>query len=196
MGNKIVTIVTSFITLMVFVLLVAFISTDSQIDESQQKIQEFTETVQYKGCITYDQYMDLINSIPFNNIKVQITHIVNNDVDTYDPGVYDARFTSQILTGKGAGPVIGDNANRAGFLLGVDRDGNETNTGYLLNTASGNDNDKGIYKMNVGDQIKVDLVVMDGTFFNALVSTLTGSTNSSMKIVASSSGVILNTRYE
>ena len=37
MGNKIVTIVTSFITLMVFVLLVAFISTDSQIDESQQK---------------------------------------------------------------------------------------------------------------------------------------------------------------
>ena len=64
MGNKIVTIVTSFITLMVFVLLVAFISTDSQIDGSQQRIQEFTETVQYKGCITYDQYMDLINSIP------------------------------------------------------------------------------------------------------------------------------------
>ena len=59
MGNKIVTIVTSFITLMVFVLLVAFISTDSQIDESQQRIQEFTETVQYKGCITSVSYTHL-----------------------------------------------------------------------------------------------------------------------------------------
>lgn len=187
MGNKIVTIVTAFITLMVFVLLVAFISTDSQIKESQRLVQEFTETTQYKGCITYDQYTDLINKIPFSNVKVQLTHIINNE--DIDPGVYDMRFNTQILTGVGVDSTI----NR-GFKLGIDKDGNTTYTGYLLNTQSTNDN--GIYKMNVGDQIKVDLIVMDGTFFNAIVSAITGADNSAMKSIASSSGVILNTRYE
>lgn len=188
MGNKIVTIVTAFITLMVFVLLVAFISTDSQIKESQRLVQEFTETTQYKGCITYDQYTDLINKIPFSNIKVQLTHIINNE--DVDPGVYDMRFNTQILTGVGV-----DKVDNQGFKLGIDKDGKTTYTGYLLNTHSSEGNN-GIYKMNVGDQIKVDLIVMDGTFFNALVSAITGADNSAMKNIASSSGVILNTRYE
>ena len=189
MGNKIVTLVTSFVTLIIFVLLVAFISTDSQIDESQRLVKEFTETVQYKGCITYDQYTDLVNQIPFKNIKIQLTHIVSDEEKA--PGVYDMRFSSQILTGDGAGAT-----DNRGFKLGIDKDGNATYTGYLLNTNYGADNDKGIYKMNVGDQIKVDLVVMDGTFFNTLVSAITGADNSAMKMIASSSGAVLNTRYQ
>lgn len=196
MGNKIITMVTTFVTLIAFIILVAFISTDSQIDESKQLIREFTETVRYKGYITYDQYNDLLNKIPYKNVKVQITHFVNDlySTETYSPGTLNMRFTSQIL----GTPDSSDSTHSDGKLRGYKirtTDGRDIYSGTLLYNGNDPDTDRGIYKMQVGDQIQVDLIVMERTFFDAIVGTLTGSGTPSMKILTSSSGVILNEKY-
>lgn len=182
MGNKITTIVTTVIILIVFMMMAAFISTDTQIDESKQIIRSFTEDIQYKGYLTYDQYIDVVNSIPYKNIKIQITHIKRDDYSTYRPGTLDMSFTTQIMGG----------ANDKGYKIHTN-DG-DIYSGTLLCTSGDKDN-QGIYKFEVGDQVQVDLVVMESTFFDAVVGTLTGKGSPAVKILTSESGVILNTKY-
>ena len=97
MGNKLATIVSTFVVLISFVLLVAFISTDEQIDKSTQLIQEFGDTVRYKGYITHDEYINLVNNIPYKNFKVQMTHGLNTTDKVYTPGTLNMRFSAQIL---------------------------------------------------------------------------------------------------
>lgn len=186
MGNKIVTIITSFVLLVSFILMVAFISTDTQNDKSKQLVREFTETVRYKGYITYDQYTQLINSIPYKNIKVQITHIVNNgnDEKEFAPGTLDMRFTSQI---------IGDE-EEIGYPIRT-ANGIDIYSGTLLYSGSHPATDEHIYKMQTGDQIQIDLFVMEGTFFDSLVSAFTRVESPSIKILTSASGVVMNEKY-
>lgn len=185
MGNKIVTLITTFVVLMAFILLVAFISTSEQLDRSDQLIQEFTETVRYKGYITHDQYISLVNSIPFTDFKVQITHFLENEDLVLSPGVSNMRFTRQILgngnSDKGY-PIRGEN-------------GTTFYSGTLLYTQTSPDVDKGIYKMQVGDRIQVDLILMEGTFFDSIVWAITGSGVNELKKVSSASGIILNEKY-
>lgn len=195
MGNKITTIVSTFIILLVFMLAVAFISTDTQIDESKRVVQNLTETVQYKGYITYDQYEDALNSIPFNNVKLNITHIMspkNNTIiaggsggSTYEIGTLDMRFMSQIMNGDGS---------NTGYLMGIDGEGNSLYSGFLLNS-SGDIANQGIYKFSVGDEVKIDLVITENTFFDTLASIINGANISPVRILTSESGVIVNAKY-
>lgn len=191
MGNKIVTIVTSLLMMVALIVLVAFISTDEQIDESDRLVQEFTETARYKGYITYDQYMNLINSVPYNNFKVQITHFANNTDESYSPGTLNMRFTSQILGSTDA--LLGEDPR--GYKIRT-TNGNDIYSGRLLYNGNDPDTDPGIYKMQVGDQLQVDLVIMENTFFDAVVGTLTSEGVPSMKIISSASGVVLNEKYD
>lgn len=182
MGNKITTLVTTVIILMVFMLMTAFLSTDNQIDQSKQAIKDLTETIQYKGYITYEQYMDTVGKVPFKNIKIQITHIKRDDYNVYKPGTLDMEFTSQIM-GSPSDP---------GYEIST---GNGlVNSGTLL--YSGSDiTARGIYKFRVGDQVQIDLVVMESTFFDSIFGTMTGKGSPSIKILTSESGVILNEKY-
>lgn len=182
MGNKITTIVTTVIILIVFMMMAAFISTDTQTDEAKQVVRSFTEDIQYKGYVTYDQYMDAVNSIPYKNIKLQITHIKRDDYNTYKPGTLDMKFTTQIMGGS----------NDKGYAIHTNE--GDIFSGTLLCT-SGDKSNQGIYKFEVGDQVQVDLVVMESTFFDAVVGTLTGKGSPAVKIMETTSGVILNTKY-
>lgn len=176
-------------------LTVAFISTDTQIDESRRIVQNFTETVQYKGYITYDQYEDALQSIPFRNARLNITHIMspkNNVViaggsggSTYEVGTLDMRFMNQIMNGDGT---------NTGFLMGIDGAGNELYSGFLLND-SGDTANQAIYKFSVGDEVKVDLVITENTFFDTLARIINGVSSSPVRILTSESGVIVNAKY-
>jgi hypothetical protein len=53
----------------------------------------------------------------------------------------------------------------------------------------------GVYKMNTGDQIKVDLIVKDKSVFDMIAFMLYKKETSRTKIIASNSGVILNEKY-
>ena len=194
MGDKITTIVSTFIILLVFMMAVAFISTDTQIDESKRIVRNLTETVQYKGYITYDQYEDAVNSIPFKNVRLNITHIispVNNTVydDTtsnpYEIGTLDMRFMSQIMNGD---------ESSDGYIIGTDTQGNSIYSGYLLNDG-GNIENQGIYKFNVGDEVKIDLVITENTFFDVVAGIVNGLHTSPVRILTSDSGVIVNAKY-
>lgn len=199
MGNKIVTLVTTFITMLAFVLIVSFISSTVQIDETNKLINEFTDTVRYNGYITLDQYSSLINEIPYKNVKLNITHFyTDSDTDItsaeYTNKGKDMRFTSQILTG---GAAV-DEPALPGYQLYSLSDGGKILSGSLLydsESAGGNKADSHIYKMQVGDEIQVDLICLEDTFFDTIVSLISGSGTSGMKIIASASGVILNEKY-
>lgn len=182
MGSKITTIVTTVIILFTFMIMVAFITTDTQIDTSKQVVRELAEEIQYKGYITIEQYTDTINKIPFKNISLQLTHIQADDYNTYKPGTLDMKFNTQIM-------------------------GSATNEGYTIHTSSGDIksgtllcstgdiNNQGIYKFRVGDQVQVDLIIMENTFFDAIVGTLTGENSNAIKMLTSEGGVILNSKY-
>lgn len=177
MGHKISSIVTTFVTLLAFILLVAFISSDTQLDDSRKLVTEFTETVQYKGYITYDQYMSLVDSIPYKNCKVQLTHFKrDNDTTGKTKGALDMVFTDQIMGNATVAPT--------GDIKGT-----------LLYTNNAKPEYSNIYVMEVGDQIQVDLIVTEGTFFDTIVGTLSGRGTPAMKKVASASGVIVNAQY-
>ena len=182
MGHKITTIITTFIILMVFMLMLSFLASSTQMDETSQLITNFTETCRYKGYITLSDYNTLVNKIPYNNIKIQMTHIVNDVDKKYGLGTMDMRFSSQIL---------GDEDNKGYELLA--RSGTTINSGTLLYT--GTEADNGVYKMQAGDELQVDLVIFDKTFYDNMMSIITGSKTPSMKILASASGVVLNEQY-
>lgn len=186
MGNKITTIVTTVIILIVFMLMTAFLSADTQLDQAKQVVSSFAETVQYKGYITTDQYSKLVSDIPYTNMKVNITHIVrdtdtdldvNEDVSidqiAYKPGTLDMRFNSQILSEMFEGGSY------------IDTDGDGTKDTELSN----------IYCFNTGDEVQVDLYVMDSTFFDVISRVVTGKSISPVKQITSESGVILNEKY-
>lgn len=193
MGEKISALVSTFVILLVFMLMVAFISTDTQIDESKRVVQNLTETVQYKGYITYDQYEDTLQSIPLKNVRLNITHIMGAENEaavggsggSYEIGTLNMRFMSQIMNGDGSS---------TGYLLGVDNEGNQVYSGYLLNN-SGNPENNAIYKFRVGDEVKIDLVTMDRTFFDTLASVFAHVAPSPVRMLTSESGVIVNTKY-
>lgn len=193
MGDKITTIVSTFVILLVFMLAVAFISTDTQIDESKRVVRNLTETVQYKGYITYNQYEDALNSIPFNNVRLNITHIIspsnnqafNVDSNPHEIGVLDMRFMNQIMNGNGSD---------TGYIIGADGDGNEIYSGYLLND-TGSPENQGIYKFSVGDEVKIDLVITENTFFDTVARIVNGVHTSPVRILTSESGVIVNAKY-
>lgn len=75
MGDKIVTVITTSITIIVLSLILTFVSMERKIDVATSVIQEFTETVQYKGCITLNQYNTIVQRIPYKSFKLQITNI-------------------------------------------------------------------------------------------------------------------------
>lgn len=187
MGNKITTIVTTVITLLIFMVVVAFISTDSQIDESKQIIRSLTEDIQYKGYITYDQYINTLESIPFRNIKIELTQMKYDDDNTYKPGTLDMAFTTQIM---------GDATNK-GEQISTLEDGTPVYSGTLLYESVGTDDADcdGIYKFEIGDQIKIDLVVFDRTFFDGVLGVITGKGTSNIRILTSETGTILNEKY-
>ncbi len=195
MGNKIVTLVTTFLMLMVFVLMISFITTDIQANDTERLVSEFTETVRYNGYITLDQYTKLVSSIPYKNIKLNITHKVSNLPDQYNTseyadkhGVMDMRFTSQIL----------GTSESKGELLYKINDTVSVYSGTLLGETANSTTERidgHIYKMRVGDEIQVDLVSFEKSFFDVVASMITGSTSFQNKIIASSSGVILNEKY-
>lgn len=180
MGNKVTTIVSLFIILLIFMGLISFICTDMQEREAQQMVQEFTEDVRYKGYITLGQYNSLINKIPYNNIKLQMTHIIADRDGTYNPGVLDMRFSRQILGSAG---------DNGGEIRGHSIEGS-MHRGTLLSESTGN-----MYRLETGDQFQVDLIVMEGSLFNQVLEAITGTSTSSMRIMASASGVVLNEQY-
>lgn len=184
MGNKITTIITTFIVLMIFILMVSFITTDQQIDTSVSAVQNFAETIRYNGYITYDQYVSLLNKLPYKYMRVEITHILADNDNKYSNGTLDMRFTSQIL---------GDKDN-IGYIVKTIEDV-DINSGTLLYNGSPTTS-RGIYKMAIGDQVQVDLVVMDTTFFDSIISIISGKATSPIKILTSASGVVLNEKYD
>lgn len=182
MGNKIVTIVTTFVVFMAFMLLTAFISNDMQIDEAKKVVSNLVEEVQYKGYITNSQYLDAINSIPYKNIKLQITQFKQDKYNKYLPGTLDMVYTSQIM-----GSV--DNEGYA-----INKNGEVIKSGTLLCNGSNIENN-GIYKFEVGDQVQIDLVVMENSIYDVLSGVITGRGVSSVKILTSESGVIVNEKW-
>lgn len=187
MGNKITTIVTTVITLLIFMVVVAFISTDSQIDQSKQIIKSLSEEVQYKGYITYDQYMAALEAIPFRNAKIELTQIRYDGDNTYKPGTLDMTFTTQIM----------GSATNKGEQISTLPDGAPIYSGTLLYESIGTDDADcdGIYKFEIGDQIKIDLIVLDRTFFDGVLGVITGKGTSNIRILTSESGTILNEKY-
>lgn len=187
MGDKITTIVTTVIILIVFMMMTAFLSADTQLDQAKQLVNSFAETVQYKGYITTDQYSKLVSDIPYNNMKLNITHIIrdknidsgtdNEDVTlqttTYAPGTLDMKFNGQILSEMFEGS----------YDIDTDGDG------------SIDDEISGIYCFNIGDEVQVDLYVMEDTFFDVISRVVTGKSASPIKKITSESGVILNEKY-
>lgn len=162
MGNKLTTIITTVVILIVFMMLTAFLAADTQLDQAKQTVRSLTETVQYKGYITADQYNHAISEIPYKNMRLNITHIkrdnYKNGIDSgYLDGTLDMEFTSQVLK-----DVVTDR----------------------------------IHKFQIGDEVQIDLMVMDGTFFDAISSMVMGSPSSAVKMITSESGVILNEKYE
>ena len=187
MGNKITTIVTTVITLLIFMVVVAFISTDSQIDQSKQIIKSLSEEVQYKGYITYDQYMAALEAIPFRNAKIELTQIRYDGDNTYKPGTLDMTFTTQIM----------GSATDKGEQISTLPDDTPIYSGTLLYESIGTDDadcDR-IYKFEIGDQIKIDLIVLDRTFFDGVLGVITGKGTSNIRILTSESGTILNEKY-
>lgn len=182
MGHKITTLITTFVILLVFMIMVSFLASSSQVDETTQLISNFTEVSRYKGYITLSDYIELTNKIPYNNVKLQMTHIVNDVDKKYGLGTMDMRFSTQILGSE----------DDKGYKI-RSRSGTYINTGTLL--YNGDEADKGVYKMQIGDEFQVDLVVFDQTFYDVIMSTLTGSNRPRVKILTSSSGVVLNEQY-
>jgi len=163
MGDKIVSIVTTTILLLIFMVLVAFISTDSQIDKANRAVKELTEEIQYKGYITMEQYNAALLKIPLKSAKLNITHIMLDEFSRYTNGTLDMVFTTQILERMQAND---------GIYSGL--------------------SDKPI---KVGDQIQIDLVITERTFFDVLISIVAGGSSPNTRILTSESGVILNTKY-
>lgn len=182
MGHKISTIVSSFIILLVFMCLISFICTDMQAREAEKLVQSFTEDVRYKGYITLGQYNSLLTHLPYKNTKIQMTHIIADRDGTFGPGVLDMKFSKQIF---------GD-ANDLGDKIRGKSENGPINRGTLLCNSSGNNN---MYRMEVGDQFQVDLIVLEGSFFDSVIQAITGADAPSMRVMASSSGVVLNEQY-
>lgn len=170
MGEKIVTLVTTTIILLVFMLLISFIATDTKIDQSVKLVESFTETVQYKGYITMDQYQELLGKIPFKSIKLNLTHSLRDVNNEFLAGTRDMVYTTQIM--------------------------GDVNTKNTLMCNVGKAEEKGIYYMKVGDQIKVDLVLQSPTLFDTMAGAILGQGIGPTKILTSCSGVILNEKYE
>lgn len=202
MGNKIVTMVTTFIILLVFMLMISFITTDIQANETERLISEFTETARYNGYITLEQYSRLISKIPYKNIKLNITHKVSNSDIEYDTDQYanalnalDLRFTSQIL---GSSDSSANEQEQKGYKLYTLSNSTVVYSGTLLGNGKAEANeivDSHIYKMRVGDELQIDLVTFEKSFFDVIASALTGADNFEMKVIASASGVVLNEKY-
>lgn len=187
MGNKISTIVSSFILIMVFICLISFISFDIQSRRAEEAISNFTEEIRYNGYITLGQYLSLANKIPYNNAKIQITHIIADKEGKYSPGTLDMRFMSQIM---------GSDKSDAGDKIKGHNDEGTIDRGTLLCTkdSTGKDN-YNMYRMEVGDQVQVDLVVSGGNVFDTIISSITGSSAPPMRILNSYSGVVMNEKY-
>lgn len=187
MGNKITTIVSSFIILMVFILLVSFISFDMQSRRAEEAVSAFTEEIRYNGYITLGQYLSLVNKLPYNNAKIQITHIVADKNGEYSPGTLDMRFTSQII-----GTAEGDPND----LIGGHNDEGAIERGTLLcETTQDNKANYNMYRMEVGDQVQVDLIVSSSNVFDTIISSIVGSHTAPMRILNSYSGIVMNEKY-
>jgi hypothetical protein len=157
MGEKIVTIVTTVVLLLVFLVLIAFISTDMQISRSTRIVRELNEEIQYRGYITMEQYNRALLRIPLRSARLNLTHIHLDEFSEYEPGVLDMSFNAQIMQRM------------------------------LAN--------QGVYDLfKVGDQIQIDLVITERTFFDVFIGMVAGRSASGIKILSSESGVILNVR--
>ena len=116
-----------------------------------------------------------------------MTHFVNTTDKVYSPGTLNMRFSSQILGSE--------DCLDKGYTIRT-TDGKSINSGTLLYNGSDTSTDKHIYKMQVGDEFKVDLIVMEKTFFDTLIGTVTGRGVPPMKLISSSSGIVLNAKYD
>lgn len=182
MGNKIVSLVTTVILLLMFLIMMGFMSADRQNDNSKRIINDLTQEIQYKGYITYERYLDAINKIPYGNMMIRITHIKKDDFHKYKNGTLDMRFMSQIMGDKN------DEGYETNTAEGV------VKSGTLL-CESGDVGNRGIYKFEVGDQVQVDLVVMESTLWDNITGVITGRGTPGVRIIATKSGVIVNAKY-
>lgn len=182
MESKLTNIITTVVILLAFMIMVAFVTTDNQVDISKQQVRQLTEEIQYKGYVTIEQYTDTLNKIPFKNVSLQITHIQADDYNTYKPGTLDMKFNTQIM----------GSATDEGYTIHTNS--GDIKSGTLL-CSTGNIDNQGIYKFEVGDQVQVDLILMETTFFDAIVGTIVGNGSPYIKMLTSESGVIVNTKY-
>ena len=170
MGEKITTMVTTAVILLVFMLLISFIATDTKIDQSVKLVESFTELVQYKGYVTLDQYNELIAKIPFKNIKINMTHTLRDVNNEFTSGTRDMVFTTQMM--------------------------GSPDTPNTLLCVTGKPEEQKIYYMKIGDQFKVDLILQSPTLFDMMSSAILGESAGPSKMLTSCSGVILNQKYE
>lgn len=75
MGDKLVAIIV--IPMLVWSITVAIaVGVENRKSErASDLISEFTQVVQYRGIITKQQYIELVDRIPYKSFKVQITYI-------------------------------------------------------------------------------------------------------------------------
>lgn len=164
MGNKIVSIVTVTATLLIFMLLVSFINYDMQVQRSQRLIDEITEQIQYCGYLSYDDYITLKRSIPFENSIIQITTIKKNK-DGSEHIIYTPS-------------IIGEERNDSTGQL---------ESSIFDSNIRGTD---GRYTFTVGDIVKIDLYSTHRSFIDAIASSLFGKSSSNIKLIASDAQVV------
>ena len=167
MGNKIISIITISVMLVIFTLLVAFISFDIQVTQTKRIVKEFTEQIQYNGFITLQDYRTILQKMPMNGSRLEITCI-----RTGDDGVVDMDLTPDIL---------GLSRNTSNTLTSID----VTNTNNVSN---------GKYTFKIGDVVKVDLYNTDRTVVDTITNSLFGKSSSSLKLIASDTEVVVHVK--
>lgn len=164
MGNKIISIVTITVMILIFSLLVSFISYDMQIQRSQKVVKEFTELIQYNGIITEQEYYNIMQNLPIRGSRLEITQI-----RTLDDGTLDIWYTPDI---------IGLEMSSSGGV-------NTTGDGLLGDS---------YYQFSRGDLVKIDLYDINRSILDVMSNSLFGKGSSSVKLIASDAGVVVNVK--
>lgn len=167
MGNKITTIVTTSVILIIFLFMVAFITQDSQLTESKRVINSLVADMQYNGYITVGQYTSVIDSIPVNDGHLEFT--INSGTDTKIENASSTAETAEM-------------ANSYNDIV--------FNSSFVEALAS-----QGVYEFNPGDKIQVKLVSSTSNLFNILSNTFTKTSSSGYKVIAQADCVVVNNKY-
>jgi hypothetical protein len=153
--------------LMIFVVLVAFVSYDMQIQRSQKLVTEFTEQIQYNGRIRDTEYRNVAQNLPIPGTQLLITAI-----HTDDNGISSIKLMNAITS-----------ANRSSDGSGVeyyDDDNTLSNDGYV--------------EFERGDLIKVELYDTNRTVLDTFTNALFGKGSSAVKLIATDAGVVVNVK--